>query len=276
MTAATSFLRSKNKQITLLGMSGVGKTHIAKMLAKSGDWFHYSGDYRIGSNYLNAAILDNIKQKINHDKWLKSLLDNKSIDVKNKITFNNLASVSSFLGKVGNPEKGGLPIDEFSRRQALHKDAEIKAMLDVPDFINQAKDNGFSNFINDAGGSLCELDDEKVYKSLAKNTTIIYIKADKKDEAELIKRAKTNPKPLYYQADFLNQQLQIYLQKNHLTFIAEINPDHFASWVFPKLLAHRLPKYQQIAKTYGKTISLKALHKCKNANAILTLIAEAL
>ena len=38
----------KNKSVTLLGMSGVGKTHLS-MLLRSHHWFHYSGDYRIGT-----------------------------------------------------------------------------------------------------------------------------------------------------------------------------------------------------------------------------------
>src|SRR6188472_4448588 len=40
------FLRWPNKAITLLGMSGVGKTTLAYKLPRS-KWFHYSGDYRI-------------------------------------------------------------------------------------------------------------------------------------------------------------------------------------------------------------------------------------
>ncbi|MGH8510685.1 MAG: hypothetical protein ACREU8_04680, partial [Gammaproteobacteria bacterium] len=43
-------------------MSGVGKTHLANIL-RSSHWFHYSGDYRIGTRYLGEAILDNIKQQ---------------------------------------------------------------------------------------------------------------------------------------------------------------------------------------------------------------------
>ena len=46
------FRHWKNPSITLLGMSGVGKTHLSALLRRN-DWFHYSGDYRIGTRYLD-------------------------------------------------------------------------------------------------------------------------------------------------------------------------------------------------------------------------------
>jgi hypothetical protein len=45
-------------------------------------------------------------------------------------------------------------------------------MLDVGEFIKKSQAQGYRHFINDAGGSLCELDDNKVYQSLADNTLI--------------------------------------------------------------------------------------------------------
>ncbi len=55
-------------------MSGVGKTHLSKLLSLNDKWYHYSGDYRIGAKYLNNNILGNIKQKISQDKSLAKLL----------------------------------------------------------------------------------------------------------------------------------------------------------------------------------------------------------
>ena len=274
--SATEFFQSKNKRLTLLGMSGVGKTHLSKLLSNKDKWYHFSGDYCIGAEYLNEAILDNIKQNVKQDDWLARLLNNNSISIQNHITFDNLSSVSAFLGKVGNPEQGGLPIDEFTRRQALHRQAEVNTMLDVPKFIEKSKQQGFNHFINDAGGSLCELDDDKVYQTLAEHTLILYIRASKTNESALIERAQTHPKPLYYQAEFLKAQLEVYLAENGLTYAAQINPDAFVGWIFPRLLAHRIPKYEAIADKYGYTIDSEDLYQCKNADEMCELIHGAL
>ena len=149
-------------------------------------------------------------------------------------------------------------------------------MLDVPQFIEKSAQQGFSHFINDAGGSLCELDDDKVYQSLAEHTLILYIRASETNKSALIERAQTHPKPLYYQADFLKTQLNAYLAENNLTYIAQINPDAFVGWVFPQLLAHRTPKYEAIAEKYGYTIDSEDLYQCKKADEVFELINGAL
>ena len=59
---AKEFKNWKNRRVTLLGMSGVGKTYLANQLPKT-SWFHFSGDYRIGTKYLEEPILDNIKRQ---------------------------------------------------------------------------------------------------------------------------------------------------------------------------------------------------------------------
>ena len=274
--SANEFINSQHKRLTLLGMSGVGKTHLAKLLSKNDDYFHYSGDYRIGAQYLNNDILDNIKSCIKQDEKLKELLENDSISVQNHITFDNLSVVASFLGKVGNPELGGLPIAEFMRRQALFNQAESNTMLDVPGFIAKSERQGVASFINDAGGSLCELDNENIYKTLAEHTIILYIRASKSNENTLIERAQTHPKPMYYQARFLQEQLAIYLAENKLTYVAQINPDAFIRWIFPRLLEHRKPKYERIAQQYGYTIDSEDLYQCRHADEVLELIAEAI
>ena len=173
--SASEFTQWSNKAITLLGMSGIGKTTLANKLPKS-KWFHYSGDYRIGTKYLEEPILDNIKERAMEVVFLKDLLKTDSIYISSNITVNNLAPISTFLGKIGALSKGGLSPKEFLRRQELHKKAEIQAMKDVSDFIEKSKRiYGYDHFINDAGGSICELVDTEAMDVLVKNTMIVYI-----------------------------------------------------------------------------------------------------
>ena len=108
--SASEFRQWDKKAITLLGMSGVGKTRLACILRKN-HWFHYSGDYRIGTRYLNEPILDNIKQTLMHIPVIRELLRSDSIRIENNITIDNLKPVSTFLGKLGNPEQDGLSLD---------------------------------------------------------------------------------------------------------------------------------------------------------------------
>jgi hypothetical protein len=148
----------QTKRITLLGMSGVGKTYISGLLRRH-QWFHYSGDYRIGTRYLDEPILDLIKQQAMTVPFLKELLRNDWIDVRNNIKIEDLGPVLSFVGKLGNPDFDGLSLTEFSHRQALYREAEIAAMKDVPEFVRKAQEiYGYSHFVNDVGGSLCELE----------------------------------------------------------------------------------------------------------------------
>lgn len=264
------------KAITLLGMSGVGKTHLARILRRS-HWFHYSGDYRIGTRYLGEAILDNVKRQAMQVGFLRDLLRSDSIHISNNLSVDNLQALSSFLGKVGNPEMGGMELDEFRKRQKLHCVAEISSMKDVPGFIEKARlIYGYDHFVNDAGGSLCELEDRECMELLARHTMIIYIKATAEDEQELIRRAEEDPKPLYFRDDFLDVQLDEYQEEKGLDYVAMIDPDEFVRWVFPRLLRARIPKYEAIAGQYGYTITSRDLARVEVEEDFLDLISQTL
>ena len=257
-------------------MSGVGKTRLSNIL-REGSWFHYSGDYRIGSRYLDEPILDNIKQQAMQVPFLRDLLRSDSIYIANNLSFNNLHPVSSFLGKLGNPEQDGLSLSEFKRRQALHHHAEIAAMRDVPDFIRKSQEiYGYKNFINDAGGSVCELDDDQTLQLFTQHTLVLYIQATEADEKALITRAEKSPKPLYYREAFLDEYLALYMRTYHLDYVAQIDPDDYVRWVFPHLFYSRIPRYEAIAKAHGYTVSTTELAQVTDEQSFNQLIEAAI
>jgi hypothetical protein len=269
------FLAWPHKAVTLLGMSGVGKTTLSYKLPAS-KWFHYSGDYRIGTKYLAEPILDNIKRQAMQVDFLRDLLRSDSIYIASNVTVHNLEPVSTFLGKIGNPKLGGLSVHEFKRRQALHREAEIGAMRDVVEFIEKAREiYGYDHFINDAGGSVAELEDPATIHLLAEHTVIIYLKPDAALEKQLVERAINNPKPLYFQEPFLDAKLSEYMDLNGVTSTDEIVPDEFVRWIFPALVEHRRPLYEGIAREYGYTIDATALGEIDGEDEFLELIAAA-
>ena len=268
------FLRWEHKAITLLGMSGVGKTTLANKLPKTG-WFHYSGDYRIGTKYLAEPIVDNVKRAAMQVPFLRGLLCSDSIYIGSNITVHNLEPLSAFLGKVGDPSKGGLTCDEFLARQRLHHEAEIHAMRDVVAFVEKARDiYGYPHFVNDAGGSVCELDDPRTIELLAAHTMIVYVRADESMEQELIRRQQNHPKPLYYSEPFFRRSLARYLELEGLASPEAMDPDRFVRWIFPRLVERRRPLYEGIASVCGYTVTAAAAETVRDERDFIDLVAR--
>ncbi len=267
----------KNKRITLLGMSGVGKTYLSGILRGCG-WFHYSSDYRIGTRYLDEPILDLVKRQAMDIPFLRDLLRRDWIYIRNNIRINDLGPVLSYVGKPGDPERGGVPLEDFHQRQARYHDAEVAAMYDVPKFIRKAGEiYGYQNFINDVGGSLCELTDPGPIDLLVKHTLILYIRiTDREEEEELIRRAQSAPKPLYYRQEFLDEQLAIYLNENNLQYAAQMDPDEFTRWIFPRLFHSRIPRYEAIADPHGYTVTSQEVAGIKDEDGFLELLEAAI
>jgi len=274
--SARQFRDWDHKAVTLVGMSGVGKTTLANNLPQS-SWFHYSGDYRIGTRYLDEPIMDNIKRQAMKIGFLRDLLRSDSIYIANNITVHNLNPISSFLGKPGSEALGGLALDEFQRRQRLHRDAENRAMVDVATFMAKAKEiYGYQHFLNDTGGSVCELNSPEAERVLAENTVILYIRADDDMEQELIRRAISSPKPLYYDQRFLSSKINEYLAEADVGSVDEMDPEKFAQWIFPELVRHRRPLYQTLADKYGYTITAAEAMQVDSENDFLELVELAI
>jgi hypothetical protein len=265
------------KKVTLLGMSGVGKTWLASLLRRH-DWFHYSADYRIGKRYLDEPILDLIKREAMSVPFLRELLRRDWIDISNNIKVDDLGPVLSFVGKPGKPEEGGLSLEEFSRRQALYREAEIAAMFDVPAFMQKAWEvYGYRHFVNDVGGSLCELEAPGVIDLLVEHTLILYIQVTTpEEESALIRRAQSDPKPLYFRPAFLAEYLPRYLAQKGLADIREANPDDFTRWIFPHLFHTRIPRYEAIAKPHGYTVTAREVSQVRSEQDFLALLEAAI
>jgi hypothetical protein len=151
-------------------------------------------------------------------------------------------------------------------------------MRDVPEFIRKGQEiYGYPHFVNDVGGSLCELDEPGVIELLAEHTLILYIQTTTRDEEDtLIRRAQSDPKPLYYRPAFLAEQLPVYLQEKGLDYVAQIEPDDFTRWVFPRLFHSRLPRYEAIAAPHGYTVTSQEVSQVRDEADFLALVETAI
>ena len=277
---ANSWRDAPNKNVVLFAMSGLGKTHVSNILRAEGDWFHYSVDYRIGTRYMGEHIADSFKREAMAVPYLRELLMSDSIYIGSNITFDNLAPLSHYLGKPGDPAKGGVPFAEYLRRQELHRHAEIESMIDTAHFIDRAQDiYGYDHFVCDTSGSICEVVDpwdenDPVLTQLSSLSLMVWIEGSDAHTEELVRRFDRAPKPMYYQRKFLEDRWAEYLD---MTGDApdDVDPNAFVRWTYAKALAHRQPRYDAMSK-WGVKVTADEMARVKSSSDFNALIATAL
>jgi hypothetical protein len=241
-----------HKVITLMGMSGVGKTYLSCLLARQG-WYHYSCDVEIGTRYLGGELV-------------------KTLGRPNTVRAEDLSMLSEYVGRLGSRATGGLPYDEFKRRQNQYYRAECQSLRELPQIVKQAHAQGYTNVVNDSTGSLCEIDDETLIASVDENSLIVYIKASADEEKKVLRRAQEYPKPMFFSPERFDMWVSQYLSDHSLSSVEDMNTDDFSRWVFPRLFENRLPKYQRIADTYGVTIPSEVFHGVHTPDDFLRVI----
>ncbi|WP_395002693.1 ATPase [Cypionkella sp.] len=275
---AKDYLAAPQKRVMLFGMSGLGKTYLSNMLRDAGGWFHYSVDYRIGTRYMNEFIADNFKREAMKVPLLRELLLSDSVYIASNITFDNLAPLSTYLGKPGDLARGGVAFAEYQRRQAQHAQAEVSAMLDTPRFIDRAETiYGYQHFICDTSGSICEvvspeLSDDPVMTALSQNLLLVWIKGSDAHKAELARRFDRAPKPMYYNPDFLRD---LWTEFTATTPADQVDPDAFLRFGYARLLDHRQPRYAAMAR-WGVTVTAEEVAAVRNPADFDNLIGLAI
>lgn len=247
--SAQEFEDMPKKAITLIGMSGAGKSYYSQILEDQG-WYNYSCDYLIGSKYLKECI-----------------------DSDGSFKPEDIGSLSDFVGQIGSPDFGGLALAEFQKRQKLYYKAECQVLQDA---LVVKEENASNHFVNDSSGSLCEIEDNNIIEALGRDTLFVYLEIPEEDHKTLLERAVEYPKPLFFPADFFTQKLAEYISEAALSDAAQIYPQDFLKWVFPHLFAARIPKYERLAERFGIKVNVQELQGIKTEKDFLTVIQTAL
>jgi hypothetical protein len=61
-----------------------------------------------------------------------------------------------------------------------------------------------------------------------------------------------------------------------LEYVAEIDPDDFTRWVFPRLFNSRVPRYEAIARPHGYTVSSTEVAQVRDERDLLSLLQQAI
>ncbi|MEE3360885.1 MAG: ATPase [Pseudomonadota bacterium] len=280
-SSAKEWREAPQKRVLFFAMSGLGKTHVSNLLRENGGWFHYSIDYRIGTRYMGEYIIDNAKREAMKVPFLRDLLRSDSIYIGSNISFENLTPVSTYLGKPGNPDAGGTPIDVYRTRQDQFARAEEQALLDTGYFIQRAQDlYGYPHFICDTGGSICEWVDpenpnDPILKHLSDHCLMVWIKGTEDHTEELIRRFDRAPKPMAYQPAFMTRVWNDYLDQMK-TKPDDVDPDAFIRWTYAQALAHRQPRYEAMANNWGITVPASDMATVSDEASFEDVIAKAL
>jgi hypothetical protein len=278
---ASDWRNAPHKRVLLFAMSGLGKTYLSNLVRAQGDWFHYSIDYRIGTRYMGELIADNAKREAMKVPFLRDLLRSDSIYIGSNVSFDDLKPMSSYLGKPGDPDLGGLAWDDYTYRQDQFMQSEIAALHDTGQFIDRSYElYQYPHFICDTGGSICEwvdVDDpnDPLMTDLASKTLMIWIEGSDDHTAELVRRFDREPKPMSYDPVFLLNTWTAYLAEFNVA-ADKVNPDDFIRWAFAKALAHRQPRYKAMADRWGLTIPMDVVAQVKDTEGFERMVADAL
>lgn len=246
--SAEEFRKSPQKAITFLGMSGAGKTHLACQLEAWG-WMNYSCDYEIGSKYMKDALQGG-----------------------GAFSSANIEALATYLGKLGDPAKGGHPRALFEERQRAYYNAEVQAVSHMREALADTE----KHFVHDSTGSLCEIEDDALIDDIGQKTLFVYLKISPEQENIVLDRAQKYPKPLFFPKDFLAEKVEEYLALHDMRHAEDMDPDAFARWVFPHLFEARKPKYQRLADQYGVTIPADNFWQVSSPEAFVEIVAQAL
>ena len=206
----------------------------APCCATTGDWFHYSVDYRIGTRYMGEFIVDNFKREAMKVPFLRDLLRSDSIYIASNITFDNLEPLSTYLGKPGDPARAACPSPNTSAaRSSTASPRSPRCSTCVALHRARRGPLRLSDFISDTGGSLRGGRPRRSRRPGGRGAGRARCCCSNPRHArpireELVRRFDRAPKPMYYQPRLPRREMWAeYKARNRRRADDEVDPDAF-------------------------------------------------
>jgi DNA-binding XRE family transcriptional regulator len=263
----TEFTEDNAKSVLLFGMSGVGKSFIASVLSSGSNWSSHS---------IDKKIFELLRSQILADYTVS-----ERPGVIKRIESGDLSPLVNFLGLPGAILKGGVPFGEYLRRQEIHAKAESLALIEAPQVFDIARSETVEpkNFVCDTGGSICEVlhpfSDHRLLSAMSRRMLFVYISADESYDSVLIERFRKNPKPMYYNPQFLREKWSEYTKLRSVK-PEDVDPTDFSVWGFKQLLERRRPIYESFAKRWGVKVTAVNVAKVRDEKDFIELVGQAI
>ena len=115
---------------------------------------------------------------------------------------------------------------------------------------------------------------DPVMRQLADTLLLVWIRGSEDHKEELIRRFDRAPKPIYYQPEFLAELWTEYLAREGRPG-TEVDPDAFLRFGYARLLDHRQPRYEAMAR-WGVTVTAEEVADVRTPADFDRLIARAI
>lgn len=247
---STGVDEAEQSAISLLGMSGVGKSTIAGVLA--------------GAGYRVISIDRVIERILLEPERAPDPLDEPDSPKPPNRALADVRVLSTFVGLPGATSSGGLPWNEFIRRQELYGQAERRATDLCIETVRDSKDR--RRIVIDSTGSCCQLPAASLYR-LREVSSFTLLGADDMPASRLWNRANDSPKPLLFPSGELMGWLKEYVGSEDLDQVDHMSSEDFLEWVFPRLASWRQHAYGELIRTYGGTIVPSRAHSQWSASS---------
>ena len=244
--------------MVLIGMSGVGKTTHAEKYGEKTTWDDALRQMRESENFLYISADTEIFFRLK-DKGELS-------EPASSLAFSPMSSdepvdlLAEYVGKFG----GEKTREEFFRRQKLYSEAEEEDLRALPCLLRSAWETSsqFSRpILYDTTGSFCEVLKDRnhpLYQEIGEHACFVYLACSDREEQILLQRQIERPKPMVYDKGYFDGWWEEYKKQESQTE-GEIVSDDFLRFVFPKAIAYRRARYEELADVTLTTDELEVL-----------------
>ncbi len=196
--------------------------------------------------------------------FLRDLLRSDSIKIESNITFSNLDPLSTYLGRPGEREEGRAGARRIPAPAGAAPDRRDRGAAAMCPISSSAPSGSMATprlhrryrRLADRGGrpGRCRGSGDQGARRAARCCSTSA--APSGDAAELVRRFRHSPKPMYYQPPFLVAEMGGVqgAERDRQSDDERRSRRRSGAWGFEALLTDRLPRYQQLADKFGYTV----------------------